>query len=79
MLSILLWEPGGLMRNENGPLQIRLPSPVAAGNHAHSWLGFKQAGLQWILPQIDSGGPKARHNGLPVTALEERLEGIWGL
>jgi hypothetical protein len=67
------------MRNENGPLQIDLPSPVAAGNHAHSRLGFKQAGLKWILPQIDAGGPKARNNGLPVTALKKWLEGIWGV
>ena len=64
------------MCNENSPFQISLPLPVEAGNHAYSWLGFKQAGLKWILPQIDVGGPKARHNGLPVTALKKRLKGV---
>jgi hypothetical protein len=67
------------MRNENGPLQIGLPPPVAAGNHTRSWLGFKQAGLKWILPQIDAGGPKARHNGLPVSSLQKRLKGTGGI
>jgi hypothetical protein len=67
------------MGYENGSFRIGLPSPVAVGNHLHSWLGIKQSGLEWILPQVDAGRPKARHDGLPVAALKKRLEGIWGI
>jgi hypothetical protein len=64
---------------ENGSFRIGLSSPVAVGNHLHSYLGIKQSGLERILPQVDAGRPEARHNGLPITALKERLEGIWGI
>ena len=58
------------------PFRSGLPSPVAVGNHAHARFGIEQAGLNWILPWVDPGGPKTRHNGLPVTALKKRLKGV---
>ncbi len=67
------------MRHENGSFQIGLLPPVTVGNDAHAWLGVEQAGLDWVLPQVDDGGPKARHHGLPVTTLKKRLKGVGGI
>ena len=64
------------MHNEQWFLSISLPSPVAVSKHSHARFGLKQPGLKWVFPQVDARGPKARHNGLPVTALKKRLEGV---
>jgi hypothetical protein len=46
------------------------------GSHANTRLGLKQPDLGRMLLQVDVRRPKAGGNGLPVTALKERLEGI---
>jgi hypothetical protein len=49
------------------------------GKNAHSWLRLEDARLDWVSPQVDDGGPKARHHSLPVTALKKGLKGVGGI
>lgn len=67
------------MHHQQGILCACVPPPVTLCGYTHSGLSFKHEGFDRKLPQVDAGGPEARHNSLPVTALKKRLERVGGV
>jgi hypothetical protein len=64
------------MNDEDSTVRTKAPCAIALSDDSNSGLGLKEARFGRIAPKIKPGGPEVSKDGLPITASNQRIEGL---